>query len=79
MNAEYYDSEKELKFKEDREKEAKDHGKDWVEKLPKAWRDEGSLYNPINCYIQDEHWLYEKDLKDKNKRKRYELRYDLER
>jgi len=51
VNAEYYDSEKELKFNEDREKEAKDHGKDWVEKLPKAWRDEGSLYNPINCYI----------------------------
>lgn len=50
-----------------------------MEKLPKAWREEGSLYNPINCYIQDEQRLYDKDLKDKNKRKRYELRYDLER
>lgn len=46
--------------------------------MPKAWRDEGSLYNPINCHVEDEHRLYLKDLKDKNKRKWYELRYDLE-
>lgn len=51
---EFYDPEKETKYKEDRDVEAKNHGKDWVQKLPKAWRDEGSLYNPINCHIEDE-------------------------
>ena len=37
------------------------------------------MYNPINGHIEDEKRLYEKDLKDKNKRKRYELKYDIER
>ena len=46
--------------------------------MPKAWREEGSLYNPINCKVEDEHWLYLKDLWDKNKWQRYELWYDLE-
>jgi hypothetical protein len=58
---------------------AKTHGDAWVEKLPKAWREEGGLYNPVNGHIQDEKRLYEKDLKDKMKKKRYELRYDFER
>ncbi len=62
----------------EREEEAKIHGKDLIEKMPKAWWDEGSLYNPINCQVEDEHRLYLKDLKDKNKRKRYELKYDME-
>lgn len=46
--------------------------------MPKAWWDEGSLYNPINGHVDDEQRLYLKDLKDKNKWKRYELWYDLE-
>ena len=62
----------------EREEEAKIHGKDLIEKMPKAWWDEGSLYNPINCQVEDEHRLYLKDLKDKNKRLRYELKYDME-
>lgn len=76
---EYYDPEKEQKFKTDRELEQKDHGKHWIDKLPQTWKDEGALYNPINGVIEDEHRLHEKDLKDKNKRKRFELRYDIER
>ena len=36
-------------------------------------------YNPINGHIEDEKRLYQKDLKEKNKKKRYELRYDIER
>ena len=47
--------------------------------MPKTWQENGSLYNPINCEITDQKRLYEYDLKEKNKRKRYELRYDMER
>jgi len=75
----FYDPDKEQNFIKEREEEAKIHGKDLIEKMPKAWWENGSLYNPINCEVDDEHWLYLKDLKDKNKWKRYELRYDMER
>ena len=39
---------------------------------------EGLMYNPINMTIEDEPRLYEKDLREKNKRKRFEVRYDVE-
>jgi hypothetical protein len=36
------------------------------------------LYNPINMKIEDENRLYERDLREKNKKKRFEIRYDVE-
>lgn len=36
------------------------------------------MYNPINMVIEDEKRLYERDLREKNKRKRFEVRYDVE-
>lgn len=36
------------------------------------------MYNPINNVIEDHDRLYQKDLRDKNKRKRFEVRYDVE-
>jgi len=36
------------------------------------------MYNPINMVIEDESRLYERDLREKNKRKRFEVRYDVE-
>ena len=36
------------------------------------------MYNPINMKIEDEERLYEKDLREKNKKKRYEVKYDVE-
>ena len=36
------------------------------------------MYNPINMKIEDQQRLYERDLREKNKKKRYELRYDVE-
>jgi len=36
------------------------------------------MYNPINMHIEDRDRLYQKDLRDKNKRKRFEVRYDVE-
>lgn len=78
VNIQYFDPEKEDKFVADRTQEEKTHGQDWVQKLPKSWKEEGGLYNPVNGKIQDEKRLWERDLKEKNKRKRYEKRYDME-
>lgn len=39
---------------------------------------EGLMYNPVNMKIEDEKRLYERDLREKNKRKRFEVRYDVE-
>lgn len=36
------------------------------------------MYNPINMKIEDEKRLYERDLREKNKKARYEVRYDFE-
>ncbi len=37
------------------------------------------LYNPVNMKIEDDKRLYERDLREKNKKKRYEVRFDMER
>jgi hypothetical protein len=49
-----------------------------VKKLPITVQEEGLMYNPINMHIEDRDRLYQKDLRDKNKRKRFEVRYDVE-
>lgn len=36
------------------------------------------MYNPVTMKIDDEQRLYEKDLREKNKKARYEVRYDVE-
>ncbi len=41
-------------------------------------QNEGLLYNPVNMKIEDNERLYQKDLREKNKRKRFEVRYDVE-
>jgi hypothetical protein len=79
VNIQYYDPEKESEFQAKRQEEMKTHGQDWVQKLPKSWKEEGGLYNPVNGRIQDEKRLKERDLKEKNKRRRFELRYEMER
>lgn len=54
------------------------HGKDQVKKLPITVQNEGLMFNPINMKIEDEQRLYERDLREKNKKARYEVRYDVE-
>ena len=41
-------------------------------------QNEGLMYNPINMHIEDPNRLYDRDLREKNKRKRFEVRYDVE-
>ena len=36
------------------------------------------MYNPVNMKIEDEKRLYERDLREKNKKARYEVRFDVE-
>jgi hypothetical protein len=36
------------------------------------------MYNPVNMQIDDEQRLYDKDLREKNMKARYEVRYDVE-
>lgn len=74
----FYDEEKEKKFLEDRDAAALIHGKDQVKKLPITVQNEGLMFNPINMKIEDEKRLYERDLREKNKKARYEVRYDVE-
>lgn len=33
------------------------------------------MYNPVNMEVEDEKRLLEKELRDNNKKKRYEVRY----
>lgn len=36
------------------------------------------MYNPVNMKIEDEKRLYERDLREKNKKARFEVKYDFE-
>lgn len=54
------------------------HGKDQVKKLPISVQNEGLMYNPVNMKIEDSDRLLEKDIREKKKRQRYEVRYDVE-
>jgi hypothetical protein len=36
------------------------------------------MYNPVSMKIEDAKRLYEKDLREKNKKARFEVKYDVE-
>jgi hypothetical protein len=59
-------------------KTQKEHGKDQVKKLPISVQNEGLMYNLVNMKIEDEKRLAEKDQREANKKKRYNVRYDME-
>jgi hypothetical protein len=78
LNCQYYDEEKESEFKVKRANQAKEHGKDQVKKLPLSVQNEGLMYNPVNMKIEDEQRLQEKDQREKNKKARYQVRYQFD-
>jgi hypothetical protein len=78
VNCQYYDQKKEDQFVGKRDEEAKTHGLDQVKKLPITVQNEGLMYNPVNMKIEDAKRLYERDLREKNKKARYEVKYDYE-
>lgn len=57
-----------INFYRKRSEDQKEHGKDQVKKLPISVQNEGLMYNPINMHIEDPNRLYERDLREKNKR-----------
>ena len=78
VNCTFYDQDKEEEYRKKRDAEALIHGRDQVKKLPVTVQNEGLMYNPVNMKIEDEQRLYERDLREKNKKARYEARYDVE-
>lgn len=78
VNCKYYEDSKEKEFDQKRIEEMKTHGQDQVKKLPITVQNEGLMYNPVNMKIEDEKRLYERDLREKNKKARFEVKYDVE-
>jgi hypothetical protein len=78
VNCKYYSDEKEQSFVDKRAENMKNHGHDQVKKLPISVQNEGLMYNPVNMKIEDEKRLYERDLREKNKKARFEVKYDFE-
>jgi len=74
----FYDQSKEDKFVQERTDEAKTHGQDYCKKLPITVQNDGLMYNPINMKVEDEQRLIDKDTREKNKKKRYEVRQQVE-
>ena len=75
----FVDEEKEEKFLNEAKEKAKTHGLDQIERLPHGIKySEGALYQPIGMKVVDKKRLEEIDLKDKNSKKRFEVRYDIE-
>ena len=49
-----------------------------MKKLPLSVQNEAMMYNPINNCASDEGRLMEKDQRERNKKKRYQARYNAE-
>ena len=78
VNCKYYDKAKEDVYTKKRAEEMITHGQDQVKKLPITVQNEGMMYNPVNMKIEDEKRLKERDLREKNKKARFELKYFIE-
>lgn len=78
MEGKFCDDDKEKKFREDRDAEAKIHGLNEVKKLPLTVQMEGLMYNPVSMKIEAPERLKEKDQREWNKKARYQVRYESE-
>ena len=78
LNCRFYDAKKEEEFQKKRAEDALIHGQDEVKKLPITVQNEGLMYNPVSMKIEDPKRLQILDLKQKNKKARFEVRYDVE-
>jgi len=78
IRGQFYDQTKENGFVGAREAESQIHGQDYCKKLPITVQNDGLMYNPINMKVEDPQRLIDKDVRDKNKKKRYEVRQQVE-
>jgi hypothetical protein len=74
----YYNKNKEIKYQSEQAEREKSWGKDQVLKLPKKVQDQGLLYNPVNQQVLDSQRLAIYEQKERNKKKKYEKRKDME-
>lgn len=75
---EYYNKDKEEYFQKERKERETSWGKNQVTKLPKKVQEQGLLYNPVNQQVLDSERLAIYEQKEKNKKRRYEKRKDVE-
>jgi hypothetical protein len=73
IKGKYYDDDREKNYMKTQQENIKTWGK-----LNKRIIGEGDLYNPINMSIVDDKQLLMADKKNKDKKKRYETRYQIE-
>lgn len=79
IKCEYVDLEKEEQYKNELKDKEKTHGLEKIEKLPHGIKySEGALYQPIGMKVIDKKRLEEIDLRQRNSKKRFDLRYDIE-
>lgn len=78
VTGEYYNQKKEEIYKNDKKEKDKAWGKDFVKKLPKKIQEQGMLYNPVNQEVLDSERLKIYEQKERNKKKKYEKRGDIE-
>lgn len=75
----FVDEVKEKDYWDSVKEKEKNHGLEYIEKLPHGIKySEGALYQPIGMKVVDKKRLEEIDLREKNAKKRYENRYDIE-
>ena len=76
LNCEYYDPAKEAQFQRDRIKAEQEHGKNFNDRLPPTLKvRETIVFDPYKEVPEE---VKQFDLRKKNQKKRYELRYQLE-
>lgn len=54
------------------------HGKNQVKKLPISVQKEGLMYNPVDMRVSDADRLEERELRERQKKQRFELRHGIE-
>ncbi|MCQ2817617.1 MAG: hypothetical protein MJ252_10165 [archaeon] len=74
----FFDDTKEENFQKEREKEQREHGIEYKKNLPRCAKGQSDLYNLINMKPVNNEELTMADKTEKNKKKRYELRYQME-
>jgi hypothetical protein len=78
IKGEFYNKEKEEEFQKKRKEEEKNRGIDRLNKLPKCEKGKSDIYNLITLKIVDQKAMDSMLQEEKNRKKRYDIKYQLE-
>ena len=78
IKGEFYNKEKEEEFQKKRKEEQKNWGIERFNNLPKCVKGKSDIYNLINLKTVDQKEMDRMIQEEKNKRQRYEIKYQLE-